>query len=69
VQPNEHLEAEGPTCSSTRLAWGSKEIVSKRKASWYPSGRSWDWVKAKNPKASAVTRLVEENWETRSWSS
>ena len=47
---------------------GLEGIVSKRKASWYQSGRSRDWVKAKNPNAPAVTRLAEEDWG-RSWSS
>jgi ATP-dependent DNA ligase len=41
---------------------GLEGIVSKRKGSWYQSGRSRDWVKAKNPKAPAVTRLAEEDW-------
>jgi ATP-dependent DNA ligase len=41
---------------------GLEGIVSKRKASWYQSGRSRDWVKAKNPKAPAATRLAEEDW-------
>jgi hypothetical protein len=31
------------------------------KGSWYQSGRSRDWVKAKNPKAPAVTRLAEDD--------
>jgi ATP-dependent DNA ligase len=47
---------------------GLEGIVSKRKASWYQSGRSRYWVKAKNPKAPPVTRLAEEDWG-RSWSS
>jgi hypothetical protein len=32
---------------------GLEGIVSKRKGSWYSSGRSRDWLKAKNPKAPA----------------
>ena len=40
---------------------GLEGIVSKRKGSWYHSGRSRDWVKANNPKAPAVKRLEEED--------
>jgi ATP-dependent DNA ligase len=35
-------------------------IVSKRKDSAYRSGRSPDWLKMKNPEASAVKREAEE---------
>jgi bifunctional non-homologous end joining protein LigD len=65
---NEHLEAEGPLVFEHACRMGLEGIVSKRKASWYSSGRSRDWLKAKNPKAPAVTRLAEEDWD-RSWSS
>jgi ATP-dependent DNA ligase len=41
---------------------GLEGIVSKRKGSPYRSGRSLDWLKAKNPNAPAVKRLVEEDW-------
>jgi ATP-dependent DNA ligase len=37
-------------------------IVSKRKDSAYRSGRSPDWLKMKNPEASAVKREAEEDW-------
>jgi bifunctional non-homologous end joining protein LigD len=47
---------------------GLEGIVSKRKGSPYRSGRTPDWLKAKNPKAPAVTREAEEEWSTR-WSS
>lgn len=60
------IEQHGPTVFEHACRMGLEGIVSKRKASWYQSGRSWDWVKAKNPKAPAVTRLAEENWG-RSW--
>jgi bifunctional non-homologous end joining protein LigD len=60
VQVNEHLEAEGPLVFEHACRMGLEGIVSKRKASWYQSGRSRDWVKAKNPHAPAVTRLAEE---------
>jgi bifunctional non-homologous end joining protein LigD len=68
VRFNEHLEAEGPLVLEHACRMGLEGIVSKRKGSRYQSGRSRDWVKAKNPKAPAVTRLAEEDWD-RSWSS
>jgi hypothetical protein len=40
-------------------------IVSKRKHSAYRSGRSPDWLKMKNPEASAVKREAEEDWGKR----
>jgi ATP-dependent DNA ligase len=39
--------------------------VSKRKDSAYRSGRSPDWLKMKNPDASAVKREEEEDWGKR----
>jgi ATP-dependent DNA ligase len=63
VRLNEHLEAEGPVVFEHACRMGLEGIVSKRKGSWYSSGRSRDWLKAKNPKAPAVTRLAEEDWD------
>ena len=68
VRFNEHLEAEGPLVFEHACRLGLEGIVSKRKGSRYQSGRSRDWLKAKNPEAPAVTRLAEEDW-ARSWSS
>jgi hypothetical protein len=42
-------------------------IVSKRKNSAYRSGRSPDWLKMKNPKASAVKREAEEEGGKKKW--
>jgi hypothetical protein len=41
---------------------GLEGIVSKRIGSRYRSGRSKDWLKFKNPEASAVKREAEEDW-------
>ena len=41
---------------------GLEGIVSKRKDSPYPSGRSPDWLKMKNPACEAVRREAEEEW-------
>jgi ATP-dependent DNA ligase len=42
---------------------GLEGIVSKRKGSRYQSGRTRDWLKAKNPTAPAEMRLAEEKWD------
>ena len=39
---------------------GLEGIVAKRRDRPYKSGRSPDWIKIKNPAASAATRLLEE---------
>jgi len=41
---------------------GLEGIVSKCKDSAYPSGRSPDWLKMKNPACSAVKGEAEEGW-------
>jgi bifunctional non-homologous end joining protein LigD len=41
---------------------GLEGIVSKRLGSCYRSRRSLDWLKFKNPAASAVRREAEEEW-------
>ena len=42
---------------------GCEGIVSKRLASRYRSGRSPHWLKIKSPKAPAVKREAEEDWD------
>jgi bifunctional non-homologous end joining protein LigD len=60
---NEHLEhANGVDVFEHACRMGLEGIVSKRKGSPYRSGRTLDWLKAKNPDAPAVTRLAEEDW-------
>jgi bifunctional non-homologous end joining protein LigD len=59
---NEHLEGDGPTVFAHARKMGFEGIVSKRKDSMYRSGRSPDWLKMKNPEASAVKREAEEDW-------
>jgi hypothetical protein len=59
---NEHLEGDGPTVFAHACKMGLEGIVSKRKDSAYRSGRSPDWLKMKNPEASAVKREAEEDW-------
>ena len=60
---NEHLEhANGVHVFEHACRMGLEGIVSKHKGSPYRSGRSLDWLKAKNPKAPAVTRLAQKDW-------
>ena len=66
VRLNEHLEHEdGALVFEHACAMGLEGIVSKRRGSSYRSGRTSDWLKAKNPQAPAVTRLAEEDWSWR----
>ena len=52
-----------PTLNRPRCKLGCEGIVSKRLGSPYHSGRSAYWVKVKNPKAPAVKREAEEDWD------
>jgi ATP-dependent DNA ligase len=62
IRFNEHIEGDGPTVFAHACKMGLEGIVSKRKDSAYRSGRSPDWLKIKNPDASAVKREAEEDW-------
>ena len=62
IRFNEHIEGDGPTVFAHACKMGPEGIVSKRKDSAYRSGRSPDWLKMKNPEASAVKREAEEDW-------
>ena len=62
IRFNEHIEGDGPTVFAHACKMGLEDIVSKRKDSAYRSGRSPDWLKMKNPEASAVKREAEEEW-------
>jgi bifunctional non-homologous end joining protein LigD len=62
IRFNEHIEGDGPTVFAHACKMGLEGIVSKRKDSAYRSGRSPDWLKMKNPEASAVKREAEEEW-------
>jgi bifunctional non-homologous end joining protein LigD len=64
IRFNEHLEGDGPTVFAHACKMGLEGIVSKRKDSAYRSGRSPDWLKMKNPEASAVKR-DEKDWGKR----
>jgi ATP-dependent DNA ligase len=63
---NEQYDHDGPTLFEHACKLGC-DIVSKRQNSRYRSGRSRDWVKAKNPAAPAVKREAEEDWGKDRW--
>jgi bifunctional non-homologous end joining protein LigD len=66
LRVNEHLDNEdGPLVFAHACRLGLEGIVSKRRGSPYRSGRTADWIKAKNPQAPAVTREAEEDWGGR----
>ena len=59
---NEHTNEDGAVVFRHACKMGLEGIVSKRKASFYRSGRSPDWLKSKNPACEAVKREEEEDW-------
>jgi bifunctional non-homologous end joining protein LigD len=62
IRLSEHIEEDGPTVFRHACKLGLEGIVSKRRDSPYPSGRSPDWLKMKNPACEAVKREEEEDW-------
>ena len=59
----EHLDEEdGPLVFAHACKLGLEGIVSKRRESFYSSGRSPHWIKTKNPDAPAVKREADEDW-------
>jgi len=65
IRFNEHMEGDGETVFRHACKFGIEGIVSKRKNSFYRSGRSPDWLKMKNASAPAVKREAEEEWGKR----
>jgi ATP-dependent DNA ligase len=61
IRFNEHIEGDGPTVFAHACKMGLEGIVSKRKGSACRSGRSPDWLKMKNPEASAMKREAEQD--------
>jgi hypothetical protein len=61
---NEHHVGDGDIVYRQVCKLGCEGIVSKRLGSLYRSGRSKQWVKVKNPAASAVRREAEEEWRS-----
>jgi bifunctional non-homologous end joining protein LigD len=59
---NENFSGDGVTIYKHACGLGCEGIVSKRLGSPYRASRSPHWIKVKNPKAPAVKREAEEDW-------
>ena len=63
VSFNKHIEGDGAILFDQACKLGLEGIVSKAKGSRYIAGRSLHWIKSKNPRAPAVKREAEEEWD------
>ena len=59
IQYVEHSEGDGAEMFKAICKLGLEGIVSKRIDAPYRSGPSKSWIKVKNPKAAAATRIIE----------
>ena len=59
IQYVEHAEGHGDRLFEAVCKLGLEGIVSKKLDAPYRSGPSKAWIKVKNPKAPAVTRVLE----------
>jgi len=59
VQYVEHSEGDGAEMLAAVCKLGLEGLVSKRATSVYKSGPSKTWIKIRNPKAPAATRVLE----------
>jgi bifunctional non-homologous end joining protein LigD len=59
IQYVEHAEGHGDRLFAAACKLGLEGIVSKKLDASYRSGPSRIWVKVKNPKAPAATRVIE----------
>jgi bifunctional non-homologous end joining protein LigD len=59
IQYVEHSEGDGARMFAAVCKLGLEGIISKRIDAPYRSGRSKSWIKVKNPKAPAATRVVD----------
>jgi ATP-dependent DNA ligase len=64
---NAQFVADGALVFEHACQLGCEGIVSKRVDSLYRSGRTRQWLKAKNPAAPAVKREAEEDWGRGKW--
>jgi len=60
VQFNEHLEAEGPVVFDHACRMGLEGLVSKHRERTYRAGRCDQWVKVKNRKHPAFSRVQDQ---------
>jgi bifunctional non-homologous end joining protein LigD len=59
IQYVEHTEGHGEKLFEAVCDPGLEGIVSKRLTSIYKSGPSKTWIKVKNPKSPAATRVAD----------
>jgi bifunctional non-homologous end joining protein LigD len=59
IQYVAHIEGDGEEMFAAVCEHGLEGIVSKKLNGPYRSGRSKSWIKFKNPKAPAATRMTE----------
>jgi bifunctional non-homologous end joining protein LigD len=58
IQYVEHTEGDGAKMFAAACKLGPEGIVSKKLNAPYRSGRTKSWIKVKNPKAAAATRVL-----------
>jgi bifunctional non-homologous end joining protein LigD len=59
IQYLEHTEGDGGEMFKAVCKLGLEGIVSKKLDASYRSGPSKTWIKIKNPKAPAATRVID----------
>ena len=59
IQYVEHAEGHGDRLFAAACKLGLEGIVSKKLDAPYRSGSSKTWIKIKNPKAPAATRILD----------
>jgi bifunctional non-homologous end joining protein LigD len=59
IQYVEHAEGHGDKLYAAACKLGLEGIVSKKLNAPYKSGASKAWLKIKNPKAPAATRIID----------
>jgi bifunctional non-homologous end joining protein LigD len=59
---SDHTDDDGATIFRQACRMGLEGIVSKRLGAPYRSGRSLDWIKAKNPDSPAMIRARDVEW-------
>ena len=59
IQYVEHAEGHGDKLFAAACKLGLEGIVSKKLDAPYRSGTSKTWIKVKNPKAPAATRILD----------
>jgi len=62
IQYVEHAEGHGDRMFAAVCDLGLEGIVSKKRTATYRSGPSRTWIKVKNPKSAAATRVLEGGW-------